>query len=165
MSPEDNKVLLRPDEGKVIQVLQERMTFKVMSADTNGLYTLFISSAEPGGGSPPHIHHQEDEAFFILEGNYEFLLGDKTLELGPGSFLFAPRGIPHASKNVGTTMSSMVVIASPAGLENCFVEMGQPVTGTSAPATPGGPPDIEKLVAITQKYGVELLPPPGGSGC
>ena len=159
MSTEDNKFLLRPDEGKVIQVLQERMTFKVMSADTNGLYTLFVNSAEPGGGSPPHIHHQEDEAFFILEGNYEFLLGDKTLELGPGSFLFAPRGIPHASKNVGTTMSRMLVIVSPAGLENCFIEMGQPITGTSAPATPDGPPDIEKLVAITQKYGVELLTP------
>ena len=157
MSTEDNKFLLRPDEGKVIQVLQERMTFKVMSADTNGLYTLFISSAEPGGGSPSHIHHQEDEAFFIL-------LGEKALELGPGSFLFAPRGIPHASKNEETTRSRMVVIVSPAGLENCFVEMGQPVTDTSAPATPSGPPDIEKLVAITQKYGIELLPPSEHAG-
>jgi len=164
MSTEDNKFLLRLDEGKVIQVLQERMIFKVMSADTNGLYTLFVNSAEPGGGSPPHIHHQEDEAFFILEGNYEFLLGEKTLELGPGSFLFAPRGIPHASKNVGTTRSRMVVIVSPAGLENCFVEMGQPVTDTSAPATPSGPPDIEQLIAITQKYGVELLQPPEHAG-
>ncbi len=74
MSTEDNKFLLRPGEGKVIQVLEERMTFKVMSADTNGLYTLFVSSAQPGGEPPPHIYHQEDEAFFILEGNYEFLL-------------------------------------------------------------------------------------------
>ncbi len=164
MSAEDNKVLLRPDEGQVIQVFQERMTFKVMSADTNGLYTLFVNSAEPGGGSPPHIHHQEDEAFFILEGTYEFLLGEKTLELGPGSFLFAPRGIPHASKNVGTTRSRMLVIVSPAGLENCFAEMGQPVTDLSAPPTASGPPDIEKLVAITQKYGVEMLPPPEHAG-
>lgn len=164
MSTEDNKFLLRPDGGKVIQVFQERMTFKVMSADTNGLYTLFVNSAEPGGGSPPHIHHQEDEAFFILEGNYEFLLGDKTLELGPGSFLFAPRGIAHASKNVGTTTCRMVVIVSPAGLERCFEEMGQPVPDSSAPATPSGPPDIEKLIAITQKYGVEMLPPPEHAG-
>jgi quercetin dioxygenase-like cupin family protein len=164
MSTENNEILLRPDEGKVIQVLQERMIFKVMSADTNGLYTLFVSSAEPGGGSPPHIHHREDEAFFILEGNYEFQLGDKTLELGPGSFLFVPRGIPHSGRNVGTTMSSMLVIVSPAGLENFFIEMGQPVTGTSTPATPGGPADIEKLVTVTQKYGVELLAPPEHAG-
>jgi hypothetical protein len=53
----------------------------------------------------------------------------------------------------------MLVIASPGGLENCFVEMGQPVTDISAPPTASGPPDIEKLVTITQKYGVELLPP------
>lgn len=101
----------------------------------------------------------EDEAFFILEGNYEFRLGDKTIELGPRSLLFAPRGIPHSCRNEGTTMSGMLVIVSPAGLENFFIEMGQPVTGTSAPATSGRPPDIEKLVAITQKYGVELLTP------
>ena len=164
MATEENKFLLHPDEGKVIQVVQERMTFKAMSADTNGAYTLFVNSAEPGGGSPPHIHHREDEAFFILEGNYEFLLGDKTLELGPGSFLIARRGIPHASKNVGTTTSRMLVIVWPAGLERCFVEMGQPVPDPSAPPTPTGPPDIEKLVAIAQQYGVEMLPPTGHTG-
>jgi len=58
----------------------------------------------------------------------------------------------------------MLVIVSPAGLENCFVEMGQPVTDISVPPAASGPPDIEKLVAITQKYGIELLPPSEHAG-
>ena len=90
MSTEDNKFLLRPGEGKVIQVLEERMTFKVMSADTNGLYTLFVSSAQPGGEPPPHIYHQEDEAFFILEGTTSSCSEIRLLSLVPDHFSSLP---------------------------------------------------------------------------
>ena len=76
-----------------------------------------------------------------------------------GSIVYGPRNIVHAFKNVGTTPSSrMSVLLTPAGLEKMFEELGEAVTDPSFP--PEGPPDIERLVAINRKYGVEIPPPP-----
>src|SRR3974390_338492 len=68
---------------------------------TGGVYTLCETRVSPDNGPPPHIHNREDEAFFIVEGEVIFQLGDRTVECASGSFVQGPRGIPHAFKNTG----------------------------------------------------------------
>ena len=94
----------------------------------------------------------------MLEGELEFVVGERTLSASAGSVVYAPRGVLHGFRNVGTTHSRMAVIITPAGLEKFFEEVGEPVTDPSSP--PERPPDIERLVAVARKYGMEIPPPP-----
>jgi mannose-6-phosphate isomerase-like protein (cupin superfamily) len=74
-------------EGKTLWVADELMTFKATAEDTGGAYSLTDSLVPPGGGPPPHIHHREDEAFWVLEGELEVVVGETTFKAGPGSFV------------------------------------------------------------------------------
>ncbi len=78
------------------------------------------------------------------------------MELGAGGYAFVPRGMVHAFTNVGNTPARMLILVTPGGLhEQFFAELGEPV---DAPA-PAGPPDVERIVAVSAKYGIEILPP------
>ena len=124
---------------------------KVESKDTLGAYSLAEFTVAPGSGPVPHRHSREDESFYILEGQLEFRIGERIIAAAPGSFLFAPRGIPHAFKNVGTTSARGLVIISPAGLEKFFDErraLSQELP-TTDPAYAG------RSKALNEKYGLE----------
>src|SRR5688572_4918382 len=79
--------------------------WKVKSNETRGAFSIVEVVVQPGTGPEPHRHSKEDEAFYILEGQYEFRVGKQVIQAAAGSFLFAPRGIPHTYRNVGTTPS------------------------------------------------------------
>ena len=114
----------------------------------------------PGGGTPPHIHHYEEEAFFVVEGTYAFGIGEQSVELGPGGFVFGPRDIPHSFRNVGSTPGRLLMLITPGGLfEQFTAEVGQPLAGPDFPA-PAAPADVARLVAVAAKYGIDFLPPP-----
>lgn len=81
--------------------------------ETRGAYALFEESTHPGRGAPPHIHHAGEEAFFVLEGEYDFLLDDKVIHAPAGFFVLVPRGKVHAFRNVGEHMARFLVITSP----------------------------------------------------
>jgi mannose-6-phosphate isomerase-like protein (cupin superfamily) len=149
------------DEGRSIWIVGDTYTFKAVGENTNGAYMLFEASVPPQSGPPPHIHHREDEALFILEGEIEILDNDHTITAGAGSFVHIPRGTLHRFKNVGATTAKMLVFYTPAGFEGFFFEVGQPAQeGGTAP--PLGPEEIEKTMVAAPKYGMEvLLPPPG----
>jgi mannose-6-phosphate isomerase-like protein (cupin superfamily) len=154
---------IRPRGGqRAYRIIQDLVTFKVLSQDTDGAYTLFETRTPPGGGTPPHIQYREEEAFFILEGVYTFQLGDQTMELEPGEFVLVPRGLPHMFTNKGSVPARMLVMNSPGGIhEQFFAEIGEPIADLSAPLPLSGPPDVAKIVAVGQKYGIEILPSPG----
>lgn len=150
-----------PNEGRSFWVLDELITFKATAEDTDGAYTLFEDVTQPQGGPPPHIQHQDNEGFYVLEGAFEFLYNARTIEATTGSFVYVPMGVLHTFKNVGTTPGKLLVNASPAGPhEKFFEEVGEPATDRSSPPVLEGPPDIEKLVTIAAKYGSEIPPPP-----
>src|SRR3954453_4257742 len=90
-----------PKEGKDLWVAGELVTLKVVGADTDGAFVLLEEVTPSQGGPPPHIHHQEDEVFYVLEGELEFLVGDRTILATAGSAVYGPRDILHAFKNVG----------------------------------------------------------------
>lgn len=105
----------------------------------------------PGFASPYHVHHLEDEAFYVVEGEIAFICGGKWIQARQGAFVFGPREIPHGFKVVGTGPARMLLLCSPAGFEHFVLELSQPKS--SAPE----PPDMEKLMAVAAKYKIEIL--------
>jgi quercetin dioxygenase-like cupin family protein len=90
----------------------------------------------------------------VLEGEYEFRVGDQTVRAAPGTFVFGPRGIPHTFKCVGNRAGKVQVIISPPGFENFFEELDV--------LAKEGPPKMGQVIALAQNYGVEVLGPPPG---
>lgn len=146
-----------PGSGTTVRVIADHVTTKAVAADTGGAYSLFETRTAPGQGTPPHRQRHEEESFYVLEGTYAFLIGDRSVEVGAGGYAFVPRGTIHAFTNVGDVPARMLILVTPGGLhEQFFVELGEPV---DAPL-PAGPPDVERIVAVAEKYGMEILPPP-----
>jgi quercetin dioxygenase-like cupin family protein len=131
-------------------------TFKATSEDTGGAYTITEETWPPQVGPPPHIHHTQEETFYILEGEMEFVTDGITTRATTGSLVRIPRGVLREYSNVGPEPARVLVLFAPGGFEGFFEEVGEPVTSSSAP--PEGPPDVERLVAIAAKYGSEIPP-------
>ena len=149
-----------PGEGRLLWVLGELVTRKVASEQTGGAYSLFEVVSQPQDGPPPHIQHREDEAFYVLEGEYEFLVEGRTLRMPAGSLLYVPKGNLHAHKNVGEGTSRMLVSQTPGGLhERFFEELGGPAKDTLSPVSEE-PPNVQRIGTIAAKYGIEISPLP-----
>src|ERR687893_1211221 len=142
-------------EGTMRWVVGDLVTFKIAGEHTNGAFTLGEEVTPPQGGPPPHLHTHEDETFYVVEGELEFVVGESTISAGAGSVVHGPKGTPHSFRNVGSAPSRMVVIITPAGLERFFEEAGEPVTDPSSP--PEGPPDVERLAPVGQTDRLEIL--------
>ena len=148
-----------PGEGRKLWVTDELMTFIASGEDTGGAYSLTDSTVPPQGGPPPHIHHREDEAFWVLEGELEVFVGRSRFKAGAGSFVHLPKGVLHSYENVGSGPVRFLTLIVPAGLEKFFEKVGKPGTDPSSPP-PFEEADIDKLLALAPKYGVEIPPPP-----
>ncbi len=156
----DGAVHVPPGKGESLWAIGDTYTFKGTAENTGGSLLLFEASVPPQGGPPPHIHHREDEAYYVLEGKIEVLQADHTFVAEAGSFVFIPKGTLLGFKNVGTKTARFLIMATPAGLEGFFEAVGQPAQeGKTAP--PPGPEEIERAVAAAPKYGMEVPPPPG----
>ena len=155
---------LPPGEGtRSLWVLGELVAYKITSYQTGGAYSLFEVTARPGAGSPPHVQHREDEAFCVLEGEYEFLVEDRTINARAGSLIYVPKGNLHAHKNVGEELGRMLVSQTPGGShERFFEEIGEETKDTSTPLDSEVPPDMESIAKIAAEYGIEM-PSPGRS--
>ena len=146
-------LLVPADGGKAVNILGIPMLIRIHGRDTNGVVSAVESHDAPGGGPPPHIHHREDETFQILEGDYEFTVAGKSFVARPGTTIFAPRGIPHTYRYLGTTPGRLLCVITPSGFEGFFEEIGA--------MTPQQQQDIPRVMEIAKKYGLEILPPPG----
>lgn len=124
------------------------------SETTNGAFCLIEQwEVPPGFASPYHVHHLEDEAFYILEGEMAFVCDNKWMKAGPGAYVFGPREIPHGFKVIGTAPARILLMCTPAGFERFVLEMGED------PKSPPSPPDMEKLVTLAAKYKIDILGP------
>ncbi len=151
-----------PGEGsKSLWVLGELVTYKVTSEQTGGAYSLFEVVSQPQGGPPSHIQHREDEAFYVLEGEYEFLVEGRTLWMPAGSLLYVPKGNLHAHKNVGGETGRMLVSQTPGGLhERFFEEVGEDARDRRRPRTPERPENLARTMEVAARHGIEMPPPP-----
>jgi quercetin dioxygenase-like cupin family protein len=151
-------IALAPGEGSALWFLQNRMVLKATAESTGGAFGLVESLIAPGAAPPLHVHYEEDEAFYVLEGELTFQCGERTARATAGSFVFLPRGIPHGFVVESDTPVRMLTLLVPGGGERIFVEAGRPAEGPGLP--PPAPPDIPTLKRVAQKYGNDIVGPP-----
>lgn len=155
----DRRPFMRgPGEGDSVWSLGGRFTTKLDSAEGEGRFTLVESLAFRSTEPPLHIHHREDEAWYVLDGKMTFYVGEEVLEATTGSFVFAPRGIPHTF-TVDAEPTRVLVFASPAGFEQFALELGEPASGDEQPPGLSVPPP-EVLGPVAGRYGIEVVGPP-----
>jgi quercetin dioxygenase-like cupin family protein len=152
-------VIRKPGEGRTIAIVGDVYRFLATGEDTNGKYALFEAFVSPGGGPPPHVHSRDEEGFFVLEGEITFTIGDKRLLASAGMFANMPVGTPHSFKNESGRPAKMLISVAPAGLERMFFEVGVPLPDGSTAALPPTKEEIEKLLAVAPKYGIEFRLP------
>lgn len=131
---------------------------KATGKETGGQYTL-VEVVEPEGGGPLHVHHREDEGFWVLEGELTFYIGDETIKASPGSFVFGPKGVPHRY-TIDSGPSRLLYVLSPAGFEDFIYATSEPAKELTLPPRPEGPPDpakMERLAGLARQYGTEIL--------
>ncbi len=158
MTPDTTQepVAVRRDEGEARWWFGGLAVIKATAADTGGQMAIVEMTEPPGTEAPLHVHHREDEAFWILEGSLTLQVGDATIEAGAGDYAFGPRGIPH-KYTVGPEGCRMLFICTPAGFEDLVREMSEPAPERTLPPQDGPPPDMERVAAIAQAHGCELL--------
>jgi limonene-1,2-epoxide hydrolase len=113
----------------------------------------------PGGGSIPHIHHREDEGFYILEGEITVFANSESVTVGPGSFVNIPRHSLHYFKNLGSTVAKLLILYGPAGFEHVFFETSAEVNSLTDPPPPITEEGGRRFVEVAAFYGTEVSPP------
>jgi mannose-6-phosphate isomerase-like protein (cupin superfamily) len=149
-------IIRSPRQGCTISLVGDVYRFLAAGEDTNGKYTLIHVLVGPGGGPPPHVHSREDEGFYILEGEITFTINGERVVATAGMFANMPVGTPHSFKNESNKPAKMLVSVAPAGLEKMFMEIGVPLAEGATTALPPRKEDVEKLLAIAPKYGIEI---------
>jgi quercetin dioxygenase-like cupin family protein len=150
---------ITPSKGQTFQIPSTIVTFLAVAADTGDAFSLFEGRVAPRQGPPLH-QHQDDEAFLVLEGVFDFQVGDEQRHLGPGGFAFVPKQTPHTFLNSSAEQEGRLLIITLLARyhERFFAEAGEPEADPSAPFSTQ-PPDFEQLVTVGKRCGFEILLP------
>ncbi|MDQ3610173.1 MAG: cupin domain-containing protein [Actinomycetota bacterium] len=149
---------LAADEGDAYDFLNTLSIIKASGAATNNALAVVEMRMPAGFSPPPHVHHNEDEAFYILAGQIDAQLGDEKLSAQRGSFLWLPRGVQHGFIVTGDGPCTILTITTPSGFERFVADVGSPTTTPMIPEP--SEPDIPRLIEIAGRYGIEFPPPP-----
>jgi quercetin dioxygenase-like cupin family protein len=143
-------VVLRPGEGRSIDLGAFQMSVKATSEQTNGTFTL-LEAQEPAGFGPPlHIHRDAAEAFYVLEGEYIIVVNGREASCPAGSYIFIPAGIPHGFR-VGGVASRKLNLYTPAAMVGYFDEVAEAAKGDDV--------DEDVLTQIALRYSMEVIGP------
>jgi quercetin dioxygenase-like cupin family protein len=151
------------DEGEATWFLNGLMLTKAGYADTGGAYCLMEHRLTAAANPPMHIHSDEEEAFFVLEGEVEIEVGGAVETAIPGSFALLPRQIPHTFRVVSDTARVLVIASAPqgntkGGAPHFFETVGEPAMAIELPVPQA--PDPVALTMAAADHGIEILPPP-----
>ncbi|HMO60238.1 MAG TPA: quercetin 2,3-dioxygenase [Roseiflexaceae bacterium] len=149
-------MLVPSHEGEALWWFGSLAIIKASSTDTGGQMAIIEITEPPGAEAPLHVHHREDEGFWILEGEVTFEVGGNSITARAGDYAFGPRGIPHRY-TVGPAGCRMLFILTPGGFENMVREMGEPALSRTIPPPSTEEPDWEQIAAIASANGCELL--------
>jgi quercetin dioxygenase-like cupin family protein len=147
--------MLPPGEGKSVSFSGNRVT--PIYGHLDAAYSVVEWVSEPGIPGPPlHIHATTDEAFYVVEGTFGFLAGERAFEGGAGAFVFVPKGLEHTYWNEGKNPSKMLITISPPGFEGYFEELaeGLEAAGDDEQAA------VSVRKALSEKYDIEVVGPP-----
>jgi quercetin dioxygenase-like cupin family protein len=145
-------------EGPAFWFLNNLCIVKATTESTGGAFSMVYQIAAPGHATPYHLHHVEDEAFYVLDGEYTFICDGVKTVVGPGGYMFLPRGIPHGIRASGSAPATMLILATPGtGFVGMMEEMGVPAPERVLPKPTQ--PDLEKLGRLCAKYQIDILGP------
>jgi quercetin dioxygenase-like cupin family protein len=147
---------IRADEGDARWWFGALAVVKATAADTGGAMSIVEVTEPPGAEAPLHVHHREDEGFWILDGDITFEVGGTTFEARAGDFAFGPRDIPHRYK-VGDAGCRMLFLLTPGGFEGAIIETSTPARSRTLPPASEPSADIDTIQECVASYGCELL--------
>jgi quercetin dioxygenase-like cupin family protein len=150
---------VRTGEGEARWWFGALAEIKATAADTAGQMTIVEVTEPPGAEAPLHVHRRDDEAFWVLQGDVTFEVGETTIEASAGDYVFGPRGIPHRF-TVGDQGCRMLFLLVPGGIEDVIRATSEPAPSRTLPPPPGTEPtaeEVEQLKAIVKEHGYELL--------
>lgn len=125
-----------------------RIVIKASGPTTDGKFTVIEDHSPAGAGVPTHVHHHDDEAFYILEGEYTVTCGEETFTAGPGSFVYLPAGVPH-SQQIGDSAARKLIVCAPSGFDAFFIDMGK--------AFATGEMSLERRNTIAASHGITFV--------
>ena len=136
-------------------------TFLVRSAETDNRLFFLEVRAQPGAEAPPHLHYEQDEVFYILEGEMEIYCGDQVRTARAGDAVFLPRQQAHAFYFLSPTVRFLAIVQPGTGLDGYFEKMSTPATSMELPkgTTTYAASDSTSAAALVAQYGTKFLSP------
>jgi quercetin dioxygenase-like cupin family protein len=152
-----SSLVRRPDEGEATYFFNALMTTKASMAETGGAYSLTEQLLTAASNPPMHVQVDEDEAFYMLDGEVEFEVDGQVVRATPGTFAFVARGSAHTFRVLTETARFLVICSGKPtdNLEEFFVAMGEPAPVRALPEPKA--PDVDRLMVLTEQMGIELV--------
>ena len=147
--PTNGVIVLRPGEGRSIDLGNFRMSVKASAEETDHAFTLLEADEPPGFGPPMHIHREAAEAFYVVAGEYIIFVRDEELACPAGSFIYIPAGVPHGFR-VGSVPSRKLNLYTPAAMIGYFDDL------SAALATDDTDADLSE---IAERHGMDVIGP------
>jgi len=153
-------IALQPGEGDARWFLGALGTIKSAAETTDGRVAVLEFLWPQGGGSPLHVHRNEDEWFYVIEGELTLWVGGEVVVAPAGSFVYGPRDVPHTFL-VTSAEARFLMVTEPAPFADFVRAMSVPAQALTLPPASVQPPDPERMTAVAAEYGIEILGPPG----
>jgi len=151
--------VLAATEGEALWFADSLVTYKVTGSETGGGLTVAEVRAPRGAGSPRHRHHNEDEAWYVMEGELTFWLGDEVRAAAAGDFVFGPRDVEHRFR-VDSDEARFLLLLTPAGFEEFTRACGWPARALTMAPTDLPERDAAVLRAAARRHGLDIIPDP-----
>ena len=146
-------------EGDTTSLFGDTYVVKAAGDETGGALAVIEARLAPhSGGTPIHINTLEDENYYVVEGTLTFRLGERTLDAPAGTFVHIPKGVVHTHWNATSTPVRLLGFPAPAGFEMFFADLAELMA-----SMPPGPPDMSRMAAVYEKYGLCVVGPPPSS--
>jgi mannose-6-phosphate isomerase-like protein (cupin superfamily) len=146
----------RAGEGEARWWFECLAEIKLTAEQTGGLLSIVEITEPPDVVAPLHVHHRDDETFWILEGDLTIEVGGESVHASAGDVVFGPRGVPHRY-TVGPNGCRMLFIMTPGGFETLVRDMSEPAAARTVAPPSDREPDWERVAAVAQANGCELL--------
>ena len=153
-------IAMQQGEGEPRWFLGALATIKSSGETTGGRVSVTENWAPRGHGSPLHVHHNEDEWFYVLSGELTFWVDGQVITATDGSFVYGPRNVPHTF-TVTSEEARFLLVIEPAGFENFLRALSEPAESLTLPPASVEPPAMDAMMAAAAEYGLEILGPPG----
>ncbi|KAH9328121.1 hypothetical protein KI387_000229, partial [Taxus chinensis] len=149
-----NVKIVQPGEGINLWFFGMLVTLKALANETGNSYTLYELMVPPGHGLPKHIRTQEDETYYMLDGELVWIVGDQESYATKGSFVHFPRFVPHTFENKTNRTAYMVCSCAPGGFEKYFLDCGKMKSASDSMPPEYTDNEIDLAYKMAEEYGI-----------